>query len=70
MVKRVWSKLKDKENSYYVADSYNNFRPITLRTKKYDTVKVANMLNDTKDLNDIMDFKGYRYCVMLADYKN
>lgn len=65
----MFNKLKPKELSYYVADSFNGYKPITLRGKKQDMLDIANSLNDTKNLTDIMDFKNQRYVVLLADYK-
>ena len=66
-------KLKDKEHSYYVADSYANYKPITLRGIKNEMVEMACKLNneeyDKSKTYDIMDFKGKRFCVLLADYK-
>lgn len=66
-------KLKDKEHSYYVADSYANYKPLTLRGLKKDMVEMACKLNneeyDKSKTYDIMDFKGKRFCVLLADYK-
>ena len=66
-------KLKDKEHSYFVADSYANYKPITLRGVKSEMVEMACKLNneeyDKSKTYDIMDFKGKRFCVLLADYK-
>lgn len=66
-------KLKDKEHSYFVADSYANYKPITLRGIKNEMVEMACKLNneeyDKSKTYDIMDFKGKRFCVLLADYK-
>lgn len=66
-------KLKDKEHSYFVADSYANYKPITLRGVKNEMVEMACKLNneeyDRSKTYDIMDFKGKRFCVLLADYK-
>ena len=66
-------KLKDKEHSYFVADSYANYKPITLRGIKNEMVEMACELNneeyDKSKTYDIMDFKGKRFCVLLADYK-
>lgn len=66
-------KLKDKEHSYFVADSYANYKPITLRGVKNEMVEMACKLNneeyDKSKTYDIMDFKGKRFCVLLADYK-
>lgn len=66
-------KLKDKEHSYFVADSYANYKPITLRGLKKDMVEMACKLNneeyDKSKTYDIMDFKDKRFCVLLADYK-
>lgn len=64
-----FTKLKDKKHSYYVADSYNRYTPITLRDTRENAFEVANKLNGTKDINDILGFKNQRYCVLLADYK-
>lgn len=66
-------KLKDKEHSYFVADSYANYKPITLRGVKNEMVEMACKLNneeyDRSKTYDIVDFKGKRFCVLLADYK-
>ena len=66
-------KLKDKEHSYFVADSYANYKPITLRGIKNEMVEMACKLNneeyDKSKTYDIIDFKGKRFCVLLADYK-
>ena len=63
--------LKNKNNSWYVADSYNRCKPITTRTTKQEAFEIACKLNDltNKVINDIMDLKDYRYWVLLADYK-
>lgn len=69
MVFNQFTKLKDKEHSYYVADSYNTYKPVTLRNTKEFAFEVANKLNGTQGINDILGFKNQRYCVLLADYK-
>ena len=63
--------LKNKNNSWYVADSYNRCKPITKKTTKQEALEIAYKLNEltNKVIDDIMDLKGYRYWVLLADYK-
>lgn len=63
--------LKNKNNSWYVVDSYNRCKPVTIRTTKQEAFEIASKLNDLTDIkfNDIMDLKDYRYWVLLADYK-
>lgn len=61
--------LKLKKDSYYVADRYQNFRQLTIKTSKSEALEIANKLNET-NFTDIMDFQGYRFCVLLADYRN
>lgn len=70
----TFKKLKDKEHSYYVADSYANYKPLTLRGTKQDMVETACKLNDeafdkSKDYSLLSDFRGKRFCVLLADFK-
>lgn len=67
-------KLKDKEHSYYVADSYANYKPLTLRGLKKDMAEMACKLNNeefdkSKDYDMLSDFADKRFCVLLADFK-
>lgn len=62
------AKLNTKENSYYVADSFNRYKRLSIKGTKQSALNLANALNDS-NCKDIMDFKGYRYCVLLDDYR-
>lgn len=62
------AKLTTKKYSYYVADSFNRYRRISIKGTKDSALQLANSLNDSC-CKDIMDFKNYRYCVLLDDYR-
>ena len=60
-------KLTTTENSYYVADSFNRYKRLSVKGSKQSALDLANALNDT-NYKEIMDFKECRYCVLLDDY--